>query len=66
MKAIERIAPDVGWQPISFVNAYLVGHSGGPWALIDSGLPGRGGEIFDAAEARFGSGSRPVYDKARV
>ena len=59
MKAIERIAPDVGWQPISFVNAYLVGHSGGPWALIDSGLPGRVGEIFDAAEARFGSGSRP-------
>ena len=59
MKAIERIAPDVGWQPISFVNAYLVGHSGGPWALIDSGLPGRAREIFDAAEARFGSGSRP-------
>ena len=59
MKAIERIAPDVGWQPISFVNAYFVGHSGGPWALIDSGLPGRAGQIFDAAEARFGSGSRP-------
>src|SRR6185369_915623 len=59
MKAIARIAPDVGWQPISFVNAYLVGHSGGPWALIDSGLPGRAGEIFDAAEARFGTGSRP-------
>lgn len=59
MKAIERIAPDVGWQPISFVNAYLVGHPGGPWAMIDTGLPGRAQQIFTAAEARFGTGSRP-------
>ncbi|MBA3544808.1 MAG: MBL fold metallo-hydrolase [Chthoniobacterales bacterium] len=59
MKAIERIAPDVGWQPISFVNAYFVGHSGGPWVLIDSGLPGRDEQIFQAAEARFGAGTRP-------
>lgn len=59
MKAIERIAPDVGWQPISFVNAYFVGHSGGPWVLIDSGLPGWAAQIFEAGEARFGAGSRP-------
>lgn len=59
MKAIERIAPDVGWQPISFVNAYFVGHSGGPWVLIDTGLPGREEQIFQAAEARFGAGTRP-------
>ena len=59
MKAIERIAPDVGWLPISFVNAYFVGHSGGPWVLIDSGLPGRAAEIFATAEARFGTGARP-------
>jgi glyoxylase-like metal-dependent hydrolase (beta-lactamase superfamily II) len=59
MKAIERIAPNVGWQPISFVNAYLVGQPGEPWALIDSGLPGRAEQIFAAAEARFGAGSRP-------
>ncbi|MEO8044065.1 MAG: MBL fold metallo-hydrolase [Spartobacteria bacterium] len=59
MKAIERIATDVGWQPISFVNAYLVGCPGEPWALIDTGLPGRAEQIFTAAEARFGAGSRP-------
>jgi glyoxylase-like metal-dependent hydrolase (beta-lactamase superfamily II) len=59
MKAIERIAHDVGWQPISFVNAYFVGHPGGSWALIDTGLPGRAAQIFEAAEARFGAGSRP-------
>ena len=60
MKAIERIAPDVGWLPISFVNAYLVGHPGEAWALIDSGLPGRAGHIFESAEGRFGAGSRPA------
>jgi len=59
MKAIERIAPDVSWQPISFVNAYLVGHSGGPWALIDTGLPGWASQIVEASEAKFGTGSRP-------
>jgi glyoxylase-like metal-dependent hydrolase (beta-lactamase superfamily II) len=59
MKAIERIAPDVGWLPISFVNAYFIGHSGGAWALIDSGVPGRAAQIFEAAEARFGGGARP-------
>ncbi len=59
MKAIERIAPDVGWQPISFVNAYLVGRPGESWALIDTGLPGRADQIFAAAEGRFGAGSKP-------
>lgn len=59
MKSIERIAPDVGWLPISFVNAYFIGRPGDPWILIDSGLPGRAAHLFDAAEARFGAGSRP-------
>lgn len=59
MKAMERIAPDVGWQPISFVNAYFIGHHGGPWALVDTGLPGRAPQIIEAAEARFGGGARP-------
>lgn len=59
MKTIERIAPDVGWQPISFVNAYLVGRPGESWALIDTGLPGRAEQIFAAAERRFGAGSKP-------
>jgi len=59
MKAIERIAPDVGWLPISFVNAYFIGRPGSAWVLIDTGVPGRAAQIFDAAEARFGAGSRP-------
>ena len=59
MKAIERIAPEVGWLPISFVNTYFVGRPGEPWALIDAGLPGSASQILDAAEARFGAGARP-------
>lgn len=59
MKPVARIAPDVGWLPISFVNAYFIGHPGGAWVLVDSGLPGRAAQIFEAAEARFGAGSRP-------
>jgi glyoxylase-like metal-dependent hydrolase (beta-lactamase superfamily II) len=59
MKPITRIAPDVGWLPISFVNVYFIGRPGGAWALVDAGLPGRAHQILKAAEARFGSGSRP-------
>jgi glyoxylase-like metal-dependent hydrolase (beta-lactamase superfamily II) len=59
MRVITRIAPDVGWLPISFVNVYFVGQPGGAWILVDTGLPGRATQIAEAAEARFGAGARP-------
>lgn len=59
MKSIERIAPEVGWLPISFVNVYFVGRPGESWALIDAGLPGSATKILETAEARFGTGSKP-------
>jgi glyoxylase-like metal-dependent hydrolase (beta-lactamase superfamily II) len=59
MTPIRRIAPDVGWLPVSFVNVYFIGQPGGRWVLVDSGLPGRVREIVAAAEARFGAGSAP-------
>lgn len=59
MRPITRIAPDVGWLPISFVNVYFIGRPGGPWILVDSGLPGSAAQIRDAAEARFGAGAKP-------
>ncbi|PYJ08864.1 MAG: MBL fold metallo-hydrolase [Verrucomicrobia bacterium] len=59
MRIITRLAPDVGLLPISFVNVYFIGRPGGPWVLVDSGLPGRAQQIFGAAEARFGAGARP-------
>ena len=58
-KLITRIAPDVGWLPISFANVYFIGRPGGKWIVVDSGLPGRAQTIIEAAEARFGAGSRP-------
>ena len=58
-RLITRIAPDVGWLPVSFANVYFIGRPGGKWVLVDAGLPGWAAEIFTAAEARFGSGSRP-------
>lgn len=59
MKSIERIAPEVGWLPISFVNVYFVGRPGESWALVDTGLPGSMNKILETAEARFGAGSKP-------
>ncbi len=59
MRIITRLAPDLGWLPISFVNVYFIGRPGGTWVLVDAGLPGRANQIFEAAEARFGAGARP-------
>jgi len=58
-RLIMRIAPDVGWLPVSFANVYFIGRAGGKWVLVDAGMPGRANEIMEAAEARFGAGSRP-------
>lgn len=59
MRPITRIAPDVGWLPVSFVNVYFIGRPGSSWIVVDSGLPGRAAQIRAAAEARFGAGARP-------
>ncbi len=59
MTPVTRIAPDVGWLPISFVNVYFIGRAGSAWALVDAGLPGRAKQIYEAAQARFGASARP-------
>ena len=58
-QTIRRIAPDVGWLPVSFANVYFIGRPGARWVVVDAGLPGRAAEIIEATEARFGAGSRP-------
>src|SRR5437899_9648935 len=58
-RLITRIAPDLGGLPVSVANVYFIGRPGSKWVLIDAGLPGWAAEIFSAAEARFGAGSRP-------
>ncbi len=59
MRPITRIAPDVGWLPVSFVNVFFLGRPGSNWIVLDSGLPGRAAQIIEAAEARFGGSERP-------
>lgn len=59
MTPITRIAQDVGWLPVSFVNVYFVGEPGGSWVLIDAGLPGRAKQITAAAAAHFGADRPP-------
>ncbi len=58
--ALDTFAPGVARVPVVFVNAYLVGEPGGPWVLVDTGLPGAAGRVREAAKARFGKGARPV------
>ncbi len=57
---MEIIAPGVACVPASFVNTYLIGEPGGPWALVDTGVPGFGWKIRAAAAERFGQDSRPA------
>lgn len=59
MTPITRIAPDVGWLPVSFANVYFIGRPGGSWLLVDAGIPGRARQIYAAAEGRFGAGIKP-------
>lgn len=59
MRLVTRIAPDVGWLPISFVNVYFIGTPGEPWVLVDTGLPGSAPKIIESAKARFGGGVAP-------
>jgi hypothetical protein len=66
MTPIRRIAADVGWLPISFVNAYFIGEAGRPWVLVDTGIPGRAKQILTATEARFGAGRGPKRSFSRT
>lgn len=55
---MQEIARDVAVVSMSLVNAYLVGDRQS-WVLIDSGTPGSADTIQQAADARFGTASRP-------
>jgi len=51
---LNEIAPDVWYLPIIMANVYFIGRRGGPWLLIDAGLPAGGLRIRTAAEFTFG------------
>lgn len=58
--AFEAIATGVARLEIGFVNVYAVGQPGGPWVLVDTGLPRAGALVRRAARQRFGAGPRAI------
>lgn len=56
----QEVLPDLARVTTVFVNCYLVGEPGGPWVLVDTGLPHFAPRVRAAAEARFGLGARPA------
>lgn len=56
--SVEDVTPDLARLRFLFVNMYLYG-TADKWVLIDAGLKGSAGDIVDAAEARFGKGTKP-------
>jgi glyoxylase-like metal-dependent hydrolase (beta-lactamase superfamily II) len=58
-----EIAPDLAYTRLVFVNVQLFGAPGADdrgWVLVDTGVPGSAARIIKAAEARFGTRSRPA------
>jgi glyoxylase-like metal-dependent hydrolase (beta-lactamase superfamily II) len=58
-----NLLPDLAYSRLAIVNVVYVGPQGAgdrQWVLIDAGLFGTKALIKSAAEARFGSGSRPA------
>lgn len=58
MSKAATIAPGLIRVPTGIANAYLLG-SPAKWVLVDTGLDGYSKSVIDAAEQRFGPGSRP-------
>lgn len=55
----EEVAPGVARLDLGLVNVYMVGAPGGPWALVDAGLPRSAALIRRVVAARYGAGARP-------
>ena len=59
---LRPLLDDLAYLCTVMVNVYFVGppHAGDrEWVLVDAGMPGSADRIAEAAEARFGPGSRP-------
>jgi glyoxylase-like metal-dependent hydrolase (beta-lactamase superfamily II) len=58
MQRFVAVTRDVGFMRCAMVNVAVIGDRSG-WLLIDAGLPGYADTIREAAEVRFGTGTRP-------
>lgn len=57
--APSQVMPGVYRIQSAFVNAYMLGEYGGPWVLVDTGMPFGLDQIKKAVDDRFGVQSRP-------
>ena len=60
--AARDVTADLAYIRTAIVNLFLWGPRGAGdrgWVLVDTGLPGSGSRIAQAAEERFGAGARP-------
>lgn len=59
--SLQEVALDVVCLRVLIANVFLVGGKGDrSWVLVDAGLPYAAPSIVQAAEARFGEGTRPA------
>ena len=56
---MQEVTADIARLQVAISNVYFVGAPGGPWTLVDTGVPGFAAYIKHAAEQRYGAGSRP-------
>lgn len=56
-----ELVPGVAWKRLAIVNCVFLGEPGGPWILVDAGVPGFAGSIVHAADERFGIGRSPEF-----
>ena len=54
-----QVAPGVYVKRLLFVNVIFLGEPGGPWILIDAGMPGYADAILAAAHTIYGPDARP-------
>ncbi len=59
--SLQEIAPGIVRLPVSIANVYFVGVKGSPWFMVDSGTPGHGDRIQDAAISHFGENAPPEF-----
>ncbi len=59
--SITEFSPGIARMPVSIANVYFLGAPGSPWFLVDSGTPGYTQKLIEAAEGRYGKGTKPEY-----
>ncbi|RQP10257.1 MAG: MBL fold metallo-hydrolase [Chryseobacterium sp.] len=56
---LREVAPDVAYYTDQIVNVIMLGHTDGPWMLVDIGVPKSADGIIKAAAERFGADNPP-------